>query len=64
MTQTDKILLTLENVYPDGISALDILKLGGGLRASARIHDLRKRGYIIQTDIKNKIYYYKLTKKK
>ena len=60
MAQADKILNALLEVYPGGISALDVFRLGGGLRAGARIHDLRKKGYNIDCNFKNGYFYYRL----
>lgn len=47
-TQADAILAMLKE-HPEGVTALDILKAGYGMRAAARISDLRQRGYVITT---------------
>jgi hypothetical protein len=47
-TQADGVLAMLK-ANPEGITALDVLKAGYGMRAAARISDLRGRGYVITT---------------
>lgn len=48
-TQADGILRLLRD-KPDGVTALDVLEAGYGIRAAARVSDLRQRGYVITTD--------------
>ena len=60
MSQSDIILRELKKSYPAGIDALDIFKIGGGLRASARIYDLRQSGHKIETYVQNGHDHYRL----
>lgn len=50
MPQTELVLRLLRN-NPEGITALDALHWGAGLRLAARISDLRSAGHDITTTI-------------
>ncbi len=49
-SQTDAILRLLRD-NPDGITALDVFKAGYGMRAAARIADLRAAGNDISAEM-------------
>lgn len=50
-TQTEAIMRALAN--GENLSALNSFKLTGSLRLGARIFDIRKRGWVIDTERKN-----------
>lgn len=50
-TQTEAIMRALAN--GENLSALNSFKLTGSLRLGARIFDIRKRGWTIDTERKN-----------
>lgn len=62
ISQSQKILNELIKVFPKGITALDIFKAHGGLRAAARIYDLKNAGNAIvcEQNPENNLYYYRL----
>lgn len=51
MTQTDGVYALLRRRPKRGITALDVFRAGYGMRAAARVADLRKRGVAIEADI-------------
>lgn len=50
MSQTNELLTYLEN-HPEGATPLEIWKDLRIYRASGRVHDLRKQGHDVKTDI-------------
>lgn len=48
ISQREIVLRLLQN-QPEGITALDALRWGAGLRLAARISDLRAEGYVIES---------------
>jgi hypothetical protein len=49
MSQTDLILYLLRR-NPGGITALEALHAGAGMRLAARISDLKEQGYVIDSE--------------
>lgn len=49
MTQNDTVLALLRT-HPEGITAMDVLKAGGGMRAAARVSDLKEAGHRIESE--------------
>ncbi len=49
-TQTRAVLHLLK-VRPEGITALDALRMVGSFRLASRIHDLKRAGYVIDREM-------------
>ena len=50
MTQNETILALLRDRGPRGLTALEALTAGAGMRLAARISDLRAAGHLITTE--------------
>jgi hypothetical protein len=44
-----RLILSLLRIHPDGLSQIECLQWGGGMRLSGRIHELRDAGFDIET---------------
>jgi hypothetical protein len=61
-TQQERLLELLIESFPEGLSAMEILRRGGIYRAAARVSELRKRGWLIETKTEHgKTAVYRLT---
>lgn len=45
-----RLVLSLLRVHPDGLTQLEALQWGAGMRLGARVWEIRQAGYLVETE--------------